>query len=152
LRLSQNIQNLEDIAMPKTEVTPLATEIHDCPLCGTPLDPVHPNECTRCDWVVGYRRRQNQTQNPARVRDTAALVLSVVPGLGHIYKGRKFLGMLLMAGTLVVGFFVTATVSATAGVALLLIPIYWSAVMLHAYWLEEVPGARFLSPRISGHS
>ncbi len=135
--------------MPTTEVTSPETQTHDCPLCGTPLDPVHPSECTRCDWVVGYRRRQREVQDPSRnprhVRDRAALVLSVIPGLGHIYKGHKLLGALLMLGTLIVGFFVTATVSATGGGALLLIPIYWSAVMLHAYWLEEIPGQGLLS-------
>jgi hypothetical protein len=131
--------------MSMTEVTPPTSEIHDCPLCGTPLDPVHPAECTRCDWVLGYRRQQQErSQSPTAIRDRAAAIMSVVPGLGHVFKGHKLVGALLMAGTLLVGFFVAATVSATAGAALLLIPIYWFAVMLHAYWAEDVSTHRIV--------
>ena len=68
--------------------------------------------------------------------------MSVVPGLGHIYKGHRLVGAILMAGTLLVSFFVAATVSATAGVALVLVPIYWSIVMLHAFWAEDVSSLR----------
>jgi hypothetical protein len=68
--------------------------------------------------------------------------MSVVPGLGHIYKGQKLTGAVLMAGTLLVLFFVAATVSATAGVALVLIPLYWSAVMIHAYWADDASGEK----------
>jgi hypothetical protein len=66
------------------------------------------------------------------------MLMSVVPGLGHIYKGHTLVGAILMVGTLLVSFFVAATVSATAGVALILVPIYWSIVMLHAFWAEDL--------------
>ncbi len=127
--------------MPTPEVTPPSTtEYQDCPLCGTHLDPAHPTECPKCDWVLGYRRQQEFSQHPANMRDRVALLLSVVPGLGHVFKGHRVLGPVLMACTLLVIFFVLVTVSATAGLALLLIPTYWSAVMLHAYWIEDVAG------------
>jgi len=132
--------------MPSSEVTtPPATEFHDCPLCGTHLDPAHPNECSKCDWVLGYRRQQQHSQNPSSIRDRAALILSVVPGLGHIFKGHRLTGAILMAGTLLIVFFVAATVSATAGAVLLLIPTYWSAVMLHAYWADDLAGHRLVA-------
>ncbi len=124
--------------MSMTEVTPPQTETQTCPLCGTALDPTNPAECTKCDWVLGYRRRQEHFRDPATGRDRAAMFMSVVPGLGHIYKGHKMMGAVLMAGTLLMAFFVAATVSATAGVALVLIPLYWSAVMLHAFWADDV--------------
>jgi hypothetical protein len=142
---------LEINAMPPIEVTSTATEFRDCPLCGTHLDPVHPNECPKCDWVLGYRRRQEHSQHPSSGRDRAATLMSVVPGLGHIYKGHRFVGVLLMAATLLVIFFVGATVSATAGVALLLVPIYWSAVMLHAYWADDVSGQKLASQGLKEH-
>ncbi len=132
--------------MSMTEVTPPSVETQNCPLCGTPLDPAQPAECTKCDWVLGYRRQQKHFQNPTSGRDRAAMFMSVVPGLGHIYKGHRLVGSILMAGTLLVSFFVAATVSATAGVALVLVPIYWSIVMLHAFWAEDVSSLRHPAP------
>jgi hypothetical protein len=124
--------------MSTTEVTPPPTQNQMCPLCGTPLDPVHPTECTKCDWVLGYRRRHQHFQHPSTGRDRAAMLMSVVPGLGHIYKGHNLVGAILMVGTVLVSFFVAATVSATAGVALVLVPIYWSIVMVHALWADDL--------------
>src|SRR5690349_19943176 len=118
--------------MPTVDADSNVTETRTCPLCDTPLDPANPNECTKCDWTLGYRRR-----TPAAVatqRDTAAMLQSVVPGLGHIYKGHIVLGLLLMAG----GFFAivacSLAVTATMCLGLLLIPVYWAGVMMHAYW------------------
>ena len=110
----------------------------NCPLCGSELDSATPDECPRCDWVTGYRRRHSAGQNSSSSRDKATALMSVVPGLGHLYKGHTKIGAVLMALTPLVIFFSLATASATAGVALVLIPIYWSAVMLHAFWAEDL--------------
>ncbi len=124
-------------AMTTIETPTEVTTLKDCPLCGAPLDAANPVECTQCDWVAGYRQRQQKALNPRVGRDRAAAVMSVIPGLGHIYKGHRLLGAALMAGTLLIVFFCCATVSATVGAVLLLIPVYWSAVMLHAFWAED---------------
>ncbi len=101
-----------------------------CPLCQTAL-PDGAQECTRCDWV---------RDTPARhdVRDVAALALSVVPGLGHLYKGHVLLGgiifFVLGPGVLI---FTLATVTATVGASLLLPLAVMGAVMVHAYFAED---------------
>src|SRR5687768_14598540 len=72
------------------------TETRTCPLCGSTLDPEHPNECAKCDWTIGYRRRQATVSGSNR--DVVALCISVIPGLGHMYKGHMLTGGLLMLG------------------------------------------------------
>ena len=114
---------------------PGAEPASTCPLCGAALDPANPAECPKCDWVVGYRRRE--AQRPGTRRDGIALVLSVVPGLGHIYKNHRLTGALLMAGAVLALFAVSVAATATAGFGLLLLPLYWAGVMLHVYFLED---------------
>jgi hypothetical protein len=104
-----------------------------CPLCDAPLDPKNPNECPKCDWVLGYRSRQTN----GTFRDRVALFLSVVPGLGHIYKGHHLLGAILMLGSAFAIFGCIVAATASAGWGLLLLPLYWAGVMLHVYWLED---------------
>jgi predicted nucleic acid-binding Zn ribbon protein len=106
-----------------------------CPLCGAALDPANLSECPKCDWVVGYRRRQNARLGTAR--DRIALVLSIVPGLGHIYKGHRLTGALLMLGAVFAVMACSVAATATAGFGLLLLPLYWAGVMLQVYWLED---------------
>jgi hypothetical protein len=63
--------------------------------------------------------------------------LSVLPGLGHICKGHRLLGALLMLGS---GFAVFAALLAgfaSAGWGLLLLPLYCGGVMLHVYWADD---------------
>ena len=105
-----------------------------CPLCDTPLDPANPNECPKCDWVIGYRRRTYG----GTARDRASVFLSIVPGLGHIYKGHKLLGAILMLGTLFAILACVVAASATALWGMLLLPLYWLGVMLHVYFLEDL--------------
>lgn len=121
--------------MPTSDATSTETP-RLCPLCDTPLDPASPTECPKCDWVVGYRRRQ--TAPASTPRDRIALVLSVVPGLGHIYKGQKLLGAILMLGTFFAIFACVVAATATALWGLLLLPIYWGAVMLHVFWTDDL--------------
>ncbi|HET6408896.1 MAG TPA: hypothetical protein VFG14_13505 [Chthoniobacteraceae bacterium] len=111
------------------------TETRTCPLCGTTLDAQNPNECPKCDWTLGYRRR-----HPDRVgtsRDAIAVVLSIIPGLGHMYKGHLLKGALLLMGGILAGFASALAATASAGFGLFLLPLYWAGVMLQVYWLED---------------
>ena len=111
------------------------TETRTCPLCGSTLDPGHPNECPKCDWTLGYRRRQAATGGTNR--DIIAVVMSVVPGLGHIYKGHTMTGALLMMGGLFAVLACVLAATASAGFGLLLLPLYWAGVMMQVFWLED---------------
>lgn len=122
--------------MPAIEApSPVTAAYTTCPLCETPLNAANPNECPRCDWVLGYRR-----QHAAPIgtdRDAYAAILSVVPGLGHIYKGHLFPGLLFMAGGLFATLIVAVIATFTMGFGLLLLPLYWVGVMVHVYWLAD---------------
>ena len=122
--------------MPTIETDSKDTAPTTCPLCDTPLNPAQPDECTRCDWIPGYRRRQVAPVGTAR--DTAAMLVSCLPGLGHIYKGHRALGALLMFGGAFATFWCVLAATATMGLGLLMLPIYWAAVMLHAFWVEDL--------------
>jgi hypothetical protein len=111
------------------------TETRTCPLCGATLDPANPNECPKCDWTIGYRRRQASAGGTNR--DVIALFLSVIPGLGHIYKGHTVTGVLLTFGGVFAVLACALAATASAGFGLLLIPLYWAGVMMQAYWLED---------------
>ena len=72
-----------------------------------------------------------------KASDAVAVLLSVVPGVGHVYKGYKLLGLLFVIGA---GFAVligALAATATAGFGLALIPIYWFAVMFHVYAIPD---------------
>ena len=70
-------------------------------------------------------------------RDQYSLVLSVIPGLGHVYKGHPVMGALFMAGGLLALFMVGLIATFTMGFGLLLLPLYWVGVMMHVFWLED---------------
>ncbi len=120
--------------MPSTADNPSVPETRTCPLCDAPLDPAQPNECPNCDWVLGYRRRSQPRNN---TRDIIAVFLSVVPGLGHMYKGYRMTGALYLLGSLFALIAIVVAATFTAGWALLLAPFYWAGVMLQVYWLED---------------
>lgn len=111
------------------------TETRTCPLCGAALDPENPNECPKCDWTIGYRRRHESVLGSHR--DIAAVFLSVIPGLGHMYKGHLLTGALLMLGGIFAILACALAATASAGFGLLLIPLYWAGVMMQVYWLED---------------
>jgi len=111
-------------------------QLTDCPLCGTHLDPAHPTECPRCDWTQGYRRQREKPVGNAR--DIAAVLLTVVPGLGHFYKGHTTLGVLVLLGGILAVFAAAVAATATMGLGLLFVPVYWVAMMLHVFWLEDL--------------
>ena len=119
--------------MPTTEANPPQTSAPTvCPLCSAPLDPANPNECPKCEWVA-------TTEEPSGTfRDRVAVCLSVIPGLGHIYKGHRLLGVLLMIGSVFAIGVALLAGTASAGWGSLLFPIYWIGVMLHVFWLDDL--------------
>ena len=129
--------------MPSIEENPQNADVPTltrCPLCDTPLDPAHPNECPKCDWVAGYRRRM--AQRVWTGKDVAAVVMSIVPGLGHMYKGHPAAAAIAFGGALLATFAAVVAATATMGMALALLPLYWAAVMLHVFWAEDWSGKR----------
>lgn len=119
--------------MPTTEANSPRTEALTCPLCNAPLEPANPNACAKCDWVADADKRSPN----AGFRDRVAVFLSVIPGLGHIYKGHRLLGALLMLGSGFALFACVVAATASAGWGLLLLPLYWAGVMMHVYWLDD---------------
>jgi len=109
---------------------PLPTQ---CPLCGTDLNSDHPGECPKCDWVSGYRHRTTG----GTPSDLAACLMSLLPGLGHLYKGHRS-GWFFLAGTAVAIFLAGVAATPTMGMGLILLPCYWLWVMVQAYWLEDL--------------
>ncbi|MGZ5002387.1 MAG: hypothetical protein ACXWFY_00550 [Chthoniobacterales bacterium] len=72
-----------------------------------------------------------------KASDLVAVMLSVIPGLGHVYKGYRLLGLLFLIGG---GFALLCgglAATATAGFGLALIPIYWFGVMFHVYAIPD---------------
>ena len=57
-----------------------------CPYRGHLL-PKDAERCDRCDWVRGATRTAE-----GKASDAVAVMFSIVPGLGHIYKGHIFAG------------------------------------------------------------
>ena len=115
--------------------TQTLTDTVPCPLCGHPL-PKDATACPHCDWT-----RAEQETAEGKASDAFAVLLSIIPGLGHIYKGHKLIGMLLMfvATPMAVGLALLAA-TATAGFAVLLLPLYWLGVMFHVYGIEDRVG------------
>jgi len=103
-----------------------------CPLCGHVL-PKDAASCDRCDWV----RTPDTDTAEGQASDLVAVLLSVVPGLGHVYKGYKLLGLLFVTGAFGAILLGALAATATAGFGLALIPIYWFGVMFHVYGIED---------------
>ena len=82
-------------------------------------------------------RDPNSPTAEGEASDLVAVLLSVVPGLGHIYKGHKLIGLILMAG----GPFAVAlsllAATATAGFGLGLMALYWAGVMFNVYGIQD---------------
>jgi hypothetical protein len=110
----------------------IAADSMNCPLCGQVL-PKEAQSCDRCDWV----RAPDTETAEGKASDLVAVMLSVVPGLGHVYKGHKLLGLLFVTGAFGAILLGALAATATAGFGLALIPIYWFAVMFHVYGVED---------------
>jgi hypothetical protein len=89
--------------------------------------------CDQCDWT----RKSTETAE-GKASDAVAVMLSVIPGLGHIYKGHKLMGALLMfVGTPMAIGMAALTFTFTAGFGGLILPLYWFAVMFHVWGIED---------------
>jgi hypothetical protein len=98
-----------------------------CPLCDTPL-PDDATRCTRCDWVA------ESPDPPTDARDRAAALLSLSPGLGHLYKGHiLFGGLIFFVISPLIAALTLFLLPATLGVILIVPMVFLFAVMLHAY-------------------
>ena len=97
--------------------------------------------CDHCDW-----EQQGEDESvEGKASDAMAVLLSVMPGLGHIYKGHKLIGLLLIfVGTPMAVVIAALIATGTAGFGLGLLPIYWFAVMFHVWGIEDriTPGQR----------
>jgi hypothetical protein len=103
-----------------------------CPFCGHLL-PKEADKCDKCDWT----REQTETAE-GRASDAMAVILSIIPGLGHIYKGHRVMGMVIMLviTPLAIAFSVVAAV-ASAGWGILMMLPYMLAVMIHVWGIED---------------
>jgi hypothetical protein len=119
--------------------------LNRCPLCDEPL-PENATECTKCDWVRGYRHRA-ATRHEHDPRDILAAVLSVFPGAGHLLKGYTISGwFLFLVGVPVVCTFAFAF---TMFFGWLLVPTYWVAVAADAYLRQDLKRPTWLSKALS---
>jgi len=117
---------------PATRPETGAGDTMPCPYCGHLL-PKHAERCDRCDWT---RAATTETAE-GKASDAVAVMFSIIPGLGHIYKGHILAGFLWMAGAIPVGIFVFLAAIASAGWGLGLFFFYLGAVMLHAYAVHD---------------
>lgn len=109
-----------------------------CPNCGQRLAK-DAQACDRCNW-----KRESSETAEGTASDAMAALLSIVPGLGHVYKGYRGLGLLFAIGTLIVLGFSGLAAIASAGFGLGLAVFYWVIVALHAYGIKDrvVPSAQ----------
>ncbi len=75
-------------------------------------------------------------------RDLFAAILSVIPGVGHLYKHHYLTGTMILTGGNLLMVLVTALLSiATFGVALIVVPVaYMMAVAWAAHELPDWHG------------
>lgn len=102
-----------------------------CPYCGHLL-PKNAQKCDQCDWT----RAETETAE-GKASDAIAVILSIIPGLGHIYKGHKLAGFLWMAGAIPAGIFVFVAAFASAGFGIGLFFLYLIACMIHVWGIED---------------
>lgn len=78
------------------------------------------------------------TTAEGKASDMVAVMLSLLPGLGHIYKGYRLIGMLLIfLGTPMAVGLALLIATGTAGFGFFLLPIYWIAVMVHVWAIPD---------------
>ncbi len=75
-------------------------------------------------------------------RNKIALLLSVIPGLGHLYKHHYASGLgILIGGNLLMAFVALLLGLATFGISMIVVPaVYVAAVALSAYNLPDRHG------------
>jgi hypothetical protein len=102
-----------------------------CPLCGGALNE-RGDECTKCDWVLGYGQQERADLNP---RDIAAFILSIVPGAGHIFKGHQSGWLFMFVGTPII---IVMAFTFTMFFGWFLVPTYWLGVAVDAYLRKDL--------------
>ena len=70
--------NMEYTDVPTTKAASSEAEKMPCPYCGHLL-PKDAKSCNRCDWTRGATETAE-----GKASDAMAVLLSIVPGLGHI--------------------------------------------------------------------
>lgn len=110
----------------------VSADTKNCPLCGHVV-PQDAQSCDHCDWV----RTPDTDTAEGKASDLVAVMLSVIPGLGHVYKGYRLLGLLFVIGAFGAILVGALAATASAGFGLALIPIYWFGVMFHVYGVED---------------
>ena len=117
---------------PTTQTTAIEGNMMPCPYCGHML-PLDAQSCDQCDWT----RAATETAE-GKASDAVAVILSIIPGLGHIYKGHKLLGAILMfIGTPMAILLAALSFTFTAGFGGLFLPLWWFGVMFHVYAIED---------------
>jgi len=78
--------------------------------------------------------------DPVMNRDLTAAYLSILPGLGHLYKHQIRVGLLVMlAGNMIVGLVTGLLSFATFGAALIVVPVLWIGWAAYdAYTTEDL--------------
>lgn len=89
-------------------------------------------ECSNCDWTRGEGESAE-----GQASDLIAVLLSVIPGLGHVYKGHQWMGLLFVIGAPFAVALSLLAATATAGFGLGLMVIYWLGVMFHVYSIDD---------------
>ena len=111
---------------------PVSTDMMPCPYCGTML-PSNAKSCPNCDWT-------HEATKPAepKASDAMAILLNIIPGLGHIYKGHRVVGaVLLFLVTPVAVAFGLLAAFASAGFGIGILVFYWIGVMIHVWGIED---------------
>src|SRR5919204_4366603 len=117
---------------PSSDTTAEQSDQMPCPYCGHLL-PKDAQACDKCDWT----RSATETAE-GKASDAVAVLLSIIPGLGHIYKGHKLVGaILIFIGTPMAIGIAALTFTFTAGFGGLLLPLYLFAVMFHVYGIDD---------------
>jgi hypothetical protein len=75
-------------------------------------------------------------------RNTVALILSVIPGAGHLYKHHYASGLgILIGGNILMGFAAVLLTLGTFGLSLILVPaVYWIMIGAAAYSIPDWHG------------
>lgn len=75
-------------------------------------------------------------------RNKVAALLSILPGLGHLYKHHYVAGVsFLVAGNIITGFISVLMALGTFGLSILIVPaVYIASVAAAAYSLEDWHG------------
>ena len=85
-------------------------------------------------------------KNLKKDRDILAAIFSIVPGMGHIYKGHYAAGLLILLLGVPVGLWVGVLLSlATAGIGLLIPLAAWAIVVMDAYHEKDDRSRRHLA-------